>query len=392
MLSLLFGLCIFLGGIAATLFVDSFWGVCAGSLFVHITPMQLHIESLRAVFILSILTMISYAFGRKYSHKFSYKPAELWLMLIMLLGMILSITNAFDKQAVWDCVFAFFKMLFFYLLLVNILDSRKKISFFINGMLVSAAWLVYRCWDLRGTTGARFENEGGGIIQDSNQFAAALLMLLPLAICTALKKDEPRWMRLSAATGAFGIIMSIIIAASRGAFLGLIASALFFLFYFKEQRKRAIIMMAILAVAVAPFIPQYYIDRITSIFISQNIEDGASADSRLMSWKLAYELWEDHPFVGIGMNNFGYYMGYINEGKPWGERGHVTHSIWLQALSEGGLAVFLPFISIIFHFFKSTKKIKKTNSKSGNKNGYKRIAGWSNRLFSSCDLCKSATL
>lgn len=359
MLSLLFGATIFFGGVVAIIFIDAFWGLVASSCFVHIAPLQVHIHMFRVVLVLSLLTIVTYSFGNKYSNKFAFRPAEFWLMVLMLLGMALSSVNAYDKAATWDKVFTFAKMILFFLLLVNIIDNRRKLYWWINGLLLSAAWMVYRCWDLRGTTGARFENVDGGIIGDSNQFAAALLLMLPLSIARAMQKDEKPWIRICAVSGAFGIIMSIIITVSRGAFLGLIALALSYPFFFKSYRKRILTILIVLSIAIAPFIPTYYIERTAMIFSDKAIESDESAKSRFTSWELSFELFKEHPLVGIGMHNFGYYMGHRHEGRQWGVRGHVAHSIWMQALAEGGGMVFVPFVSMLIFFYLRIEKAKK---------------------------------
>lgn len=359
MLSFLFGIGIFLGGLFAALFFDSFWGLIAASCFVHIAPLQVHVTFVRPVFILVFVTLITYLFSRKYPNKFDYRPVESWFMLAILIGMMLGSSNAYNPQASRDAVFVFAKFTLFFLLFINIVDSRQKLRWWINGLLLSAAWLVYRCWDLRGTTGARFENVDGGVIGDSNQFAAALILLLPLTVSKAMQSREVWWVRVGAAIGAFGIIMSIIITTSRGAFLGLLASFIMFLVYFREYRKKIILFSLLLSLAVAPFVPQYYINRTMSVFSSEDVEEDSSAQSRLTSWSLAYDLWKKHPVVGVGMNNFGYYMGYSVEGHSWGERGHVAHSIWMQALADGGLVVATPFVSLLLLFFYRLRQAKK---------------------------------
>lgn len=359
MLSFLFGLGIFFGGLFSAIFIDPCWGLIAASCFVHISPQQVHIASFRPVFILSLEILLAYLFSKKYTNKFSYKPFEFWLMLAMVCGMMLSSLNAYDGQATWDAVLVFVKFLLFFLLLINMLDSREKLKWWINGLLLSAGWLVYRCWDLRGTTGARFENVGGGVINDSNQYAAALILLLPLAVARAMQTEEVWWVRAGAAIGAFGIVMSIIITTSRGAFLGMAVSFAMFLLYFRQYRKKIILFSLLLSLAVAPFVPQYYINRTMTIFSSEDVEADASAQSRLTSWNLAYNLWKEHPVIGVGMNNFGYYMGYRYEGHAWGERGHVAHSLWLQTLSEGGLVVAVPFLGLLVLFFYRMRQTKK---------------------------------
>ncbi|MDA3832907.1 MAG: O-antigen ligase family protein, partial [Spirochaetales bacterium] len=84
-----------------------------------------------------------------------------------------------------------------------------------------------------------------------------------------------------------------------------------------------------------------------------------SAQSRLDFWATAIDVWKQHPLYGCGLRNFIYYNGVANEGKEWGEPGHVAHSLWFEALAEGGLMVFVPLVTMLLLFFRRTSKAKK---------------------------------
>lgn len=358
MLRLLFAIVISLVGFGGTLFSDPFWGLAVFSLFTHITPQQLSYElivPLRIPFFLAITVLGTYLISGNYPNKFSKLPLELWLMLLMLLGMLLGVFNALNEEFIYDKAGVFFKFIVFYLLLVNILDTKYKIKWFINAQIVSAAWLVYRCWDLRHNFSYRFENTDGGVISDSNHFAAAVVLMFPLVV---RQMFSGHWIkRCGAAVGAFGMVMTIVITGSRGGFLGLAVQSLAFVYFYKQYRKRIIMTMAGLMILIAPFVSDYYIERVVNIFSPEEMEDSRekdSVDSRLASWGLSLEKWKEMPLLGCGIGNFGYYMGYYNEGLNWGQLGHVAHSTWLQVLGEGGLSVFIPFILILFLFYRRT--------------------------------------
>ncbi|MCG8567362.1 MAG: O-antigen ligase family protein [Desulfobacterales bacterium] len=355
MLKLIFALGICFVGFAGTLFMDPIWGIAAFSLFTHITPQQLSpeiIEPLRLPLMLSIWALLNYIINSRYTPKFGRWPMEVWLLLAMLAGMFLGTTNAINTEFVYHKMNMFFKFIVFYILIINILDTEDKIRLFIDAQVVSAAWLVYRCWDLRHRFDYRFENFGGGVISDSNHFAGALVLLMPFVIRRVMKGNV--WIRIGAAIGAFGMIMSIIITGSRGAFLGLAVQGVAFFFFYKEYRKYIAIGFVGMVIAIAPFVTDYYMSRIGGIFNHDEIadtRDRASAESRLASWSLALETFQNMPLAGCGMGNFRYYMGYYKEGLNWGELGHVAHSIWLQVLGEGGLVVTTPFVLILALFY-----------------------------------------
>ena len=355
MLKLIFALVICFVGFAGTMFLDPIWGIAVFTLFTHITPTQLSpeiIEPLRLPLVMAIWAMLGYLVNSRYSPKFSRLPLEFWLMMLMLLGMYMGTLNAVNTDFVYAKMIVFGKFAIFYLLLVNILNTDDKIRLFIDAQIISAAWLVYRCWDLRERFDYRFENYGGGVISDSNHFAGALVLMMPFVIRRVLK-GKP-WVRLGAAIGVFGMIMAIIITGSRGAFLGLAAQCVAFFFFYKEYRKHIAIGFVGMLIAIAPFITDYYVERVAGIFNHQEIEDSRdreAVNSRLDSWTLALETFQKMPLYGCGIDNFRYYMGYYKEGLNWGELGHVAHSLWLQILSEGGLMVFVPFMLILFFFY-----------------------------------------
>jgi len=363
MLSMSFGFSIIAFGLLATIFADPFWGLAAFALFTHITPQQLselYIVPLRAPFFISIAVLICYFFNSRYSQKFSERPAELWMMVIILLGMALGAAGAFDKEAAWSATLVFLKYVVFFFLFINIIDSYKKLTWFHNALILSAAWLVYRCWDQRGSTSNRFENRGGGVIDDSNEFAAALVLLLPLVVTRIFR--GPWWIRAGAAAGTFGMIMSVVITSSRGGFLGLVAVYVATMTMFQKQRKKMLIILVGIALGASVFVTDYYKDRMLGMLAAQEgqVDPDRSAQTRFDAWRYALVLFSENPIYGCGMDNFGDYFGHEKQGRELGQGGTVCHSLWFQALSEGGLMVFVPLVAMLALFFVRTSRAKKS--------------------------------
>ena len=358
MLSFLLGIIIVAAGAIAAMSVDCFWGLAAFACLTHITPQQLGITQIRPAFLLAMVTLLSYLLGSLYNRKFSNTPVEFWLFVVMVLGMFMGAYNAYDRPLAMSHFIIYVKYLLYFWLLINIINSAWKARWFVNALMLSAAWLVYKCWDLRGTTGARFENIGGGVVGDGNQYAAALILLLPLVVVRILHGG--RWyIRVGAVLGVFGMVMSILITVSRGGFLGLAALVVSFAYFFRSYRLKIIITMFAVFISVYPFLPPQYIDRISGIFDSTKIEEDTSSQSRLAFWSLAVDVWKRYPVYGCGLRNFIYYSGYECEGKEWGEQGHVAHSLWFEALGEGGVMVFIPLVGMIGIFFYRCNKCKR---------------------------------
>jgi len=341
------------------IFSDPVWGIYLFTALTHIRltqlseniPLPTHIP-----IVVAGLTGVLYLINGKYKTKFSKWPAEVSLFLCMVIGMsVSSIGAVFRPDLSWNFTLLFLKYVIFFILLVNIIDSRVKVEWFHRVMILSAAWLVYRCWDLRGTTGPRFENLGGDVISDANHFAAAIILLFPFVYLKTLSRNL--WVVAGAAVLCFGMIMAVFISGSRGGLLGLGALAIFLTVGFKEQRKKVITIFLVIGLSAIMFTNDYQKGRFFDLFagISEKTWDD-SARGRIKYWETALQLFNEHKLAGVGMNNFEYYSGYMVEGKQYGEVGHVTHSIWFEVLSGGGIFVTVPFVVILIRFFKNTKK------------------------------------
>lgn len=355
MFKFLFGALLIGSGFFLTLFRDPVWGLYLFAATAHIRLVQLA-ESislpLQTPIFIASLTLIVYLVSPQYRPKFSKWPAEIWLFGFMVLGMcITSFTAHFNSAASWDYTLNYVKYFIFFIMLIQMVDSIEKVEWFHRVMILSSVWLVYRCWDLRYTTGERFENVGGDYIGDANNFAAALILLFPFVFQKVL--CHKLWISICAAILCFGIIMAIIISVSRGGFLGLFALMLLILNAFPTQRKKIFMSLVVLGLLAFLFTSDYQIERLSTIFESEESRD-ESAQSRIRFWKLALQLFVDYPLTGVGFGNFWYYSGYLLEGKPYGIPGHVTHNTWMELLSGGGLVVTVPFVLLLFIFFRNS--------------------------------------
>lgn len=358
----LLGLFLLLIGLQRGFFVDPYWSLCIFSIFTHVPPTQLNITSFRAPLLLSMGTLGAYIISGKYARKFDFWPAESWLMVAIYVGIHLSAINAYETKSLYKFASDFLKFVIYFVLMVNILNRDYKLKFFYHAQVFAAAWMVYRCFDLRGTTGARFENRDGAVINDSNQFAAANVLMLPLVMRKVF--EGPLWIRFGALMGVFGIIMTVMITGSRGGFLGMAAVFVVTLLVYRKRRKQILVGCLVLGIVAYPFLPGTFVTRVEQLLgmagvAEEEEEVDASAGSRLASWGLSYEMWQKYPLFGCGMRNFGYYMGYELEGKEWGERGHEAHSLWFEALAQGGLVVTVPLIAMMILFYIRTWKISR---------------------------------
>ena len=363
MIKFLFGIALIITGLVLTLVNDPVWGLYLFALLTHVTASQLG-ESVSLPNNISLytacFTLLFYLISSKYKQKFTRWPVETWLLGVMVVGMAIGASQAeFATAASWQFTYTYLKYLIFFVLLINLVDSYQKLEHFYYILIASAVWLVFRCWDLRGTTGARFENRGGDVISDGNHFAAALILLFPFVFRKTMSKSPI--VAIGATIMCCGIVIAIFITGSRGGLLGLIALGVLIPFSYKANRKKIISVIVIFVVVSMLFMNDYHKSRFQSLFMASTSseERDMSAQGRINAWKLAWQLYLEKPYFGVGMENFGYYSAYRYSGREYGESGLVTHSLWFEVLSQGGTVVTLPFVLLLFLFFRKTKKIIK---------------------------------
>ena len=156
MLSLILGVALYCLGVVGPFIYEPYVGLAVYAAFTFITPQQLGIVYLKGPLLVATATVVSYLFSTNYPKKFNHFPAELKLFSVMLIGMLLGACNAYNPDLAFEHFFIYCKYCIYLLLMVNLLSSLQKIEIFNNFLILGAAWLVYRCWDLRGAGTSAF--------------------------------------------------------------------------------------------------------------------------------------------------------------------------------------------------------------------------------------------
>lgn len=105
--------------------------------------------------------------------------------------------------------------------------------------------------------------------------------------------------------------------------------------------------LSLLFILVSSVIPE--ISTVVERFL--NPEGGDVTNGRIPNYQLAWELFCEHPFLGIGWG--GYKYMYYSHGLYLAYPGTTfymldAHNVYLQVLCEGGIFVFLLFVYVVF--------------------------------------------
>ena len=166
-----------------------------------------------------------------------------------------------------------------------------------------------------------------GLFKNSNDIAAVMTLMLPLAAAPFFKKTSGKLEKWVAVIPIVIAALVIYYTQSRGAVLSVVA-AFGAYFYFKIKNK-ALALGVIITVVVAGQIAMNSFQRNES-----DLE--GSTESRMSFWKAGFRMALFNPVFGVGFTQFPsnferYAVEIVGE---WGK--HTAHSTWILALAETG--------------------------------------------------------
>ena len=203
---------------------------------------------------------------------------------------------------------------------------------------ISTQWLdVTYFSDIRTRVVSLFDN--------SNVLAFYLVIIFPLALDLVFKASRRRE-RFLALFSVSAIVLCTVFTWSRGAWIGLIASAIMYLLINTRVVIKAFVGLCLALPVLSIVLPSSVIKRFLSI--------GDLADSstyyRVLTWRGSLRAIADNVFggYGYGMSSFeAVYPAYAIAGIEAAEH---THSLYLQLLFGTGLVGLILFLAVILLF------------------------------------------
>ncbi len=201
----------------------------------------------------------------------------------------------------------------------------------------------------------------GSEIQDSNDYAAHLILMLPALVYLTMRPGKSMVMKALGAAFIAASVYQILSTGSRGGLLSLALTALFIVFI-GSMRLRVMILVGIplLGLLAIPLIPHESAVRLQTLFSktdnTQSDEASESSQARLALLQRSWNISVHHPLFGIGPGEF---MDFEAESaKETGQRGmwHVTHNAYTQVSSECGIPALLLFLSALVMTFSVFRK------------------------------------
>jgi O-antigen ligase len=279
-------------------------------------------------------------------------PLELKMMFALVALAVILLPVAVSPQESLDVLSEqFLKVLCVFILMINLITSRRRLRFLLGLMIVCGAGIgidAIRRYFAGEFVVNDFRIEGYvGIFSDPNDLAAGLNILLPLAVALALATTR-RLARLIFFACAAVLTAGTLLTFSRGGFLGLLAMGGLLVWKLSRRRRAWTLLLTVVALVVFwAAMPGSYRARLATIFRPE-ADQTASAQERQMLLKRAVEVAARRFIIGVGMGNFPHYSF----------RDKKAHNSYLEILAELGAAGLAAYLILILRPLLAMRRIE----------------------------------
>ncbi len=289
-----------------------------------------------------------------------------------LLASFLSVLFARSQALAWQAFANAFPWVVIYFLISRILISSWRLRIFAFVLLLlnlKLAQFVIRYYFKElswGRSESFLSRHGVGagstdFFGNPGDLGVAMCVVWPLAgsLLFGEPKKLPRLLLLACFTAFF---VAVLLCGSRGAVVGAAATALAAWARNPKRIGGAVMVLFVLS-GTYYLLPDANKERMQAALHWQTDE---TSRIRIELWKAGWSMFEDHPILGVGLGNFAlaYHTAYAPDStlhpSYW-----APHSIYVQALSEVGLAGSLPLLMIWLLFLRLNARTRRHLQASG---------------------------
>lgn len=317
------------------------------------------------VLIFSVICLVCSVLSGNFAEAFRHKICWLWIGFAFFMGAATVTSNW--RGGSLPILFDYVRTCLPAVVMIPALATTKKdISRMISAIGVAClALTLIGVFNSDFTSGRMSFASQSSDIQDSNDYAAHLILMLPALAWVTLRPGSSKGRKF---VGVFGLGLAfyeILSTGSRGGFVAIAATTVYVAFMSSARIRLAIFVgLPILAVCVLPFIPSESSARLKTLFGSNSAsatdeEAVESREARMELLKESIRITLHNPLTGIGPGEF--MDVQADQAKAHGQRGmwHVTHNAYTQASSECGIPAFLCFAGGIVVTFLEFRRLSK---------------------------------
>jgi putative inorganic carbon (hco3(-)) transporter len=290
-------------------------------------------------------------------------PLSVGIAGFLLTGLIAQ-SNAVNQAVGWNWLDFFARLTLVCLLLVTLVDTERRLFLTVCTVCSSLGFHTAKTGLASLIGGGVHFSEGlAGAFVDSNGFALAAVMIIPLLLVTAAHIPAGWPFRKAVVWGCRAAVpltaYMVISTFSRGGLLALVAVVVTYVM-FQHRRFKILCILGIAGVLIYTFVPmpQGYEQRVETISTYEDVNE-TSAISRLHFWAVAWDMAVENP-IGVGLFNFG--SNYNKYDFSQGQFGtnRAVHNSHLQVLTENGFAGLAIWILMYIIAFRTCFRIRRS--------------------------------
>jgi O-antigen ligase len=240
-----------------------------------------------------------------------------------------------------------------------LLNSTKRLRWTVIAIISAITWAslyIMRDWQL-GITAYGASYRPGYVTGDANFFSASAVICLPIIYYFALG-NRSRWERWYG-LACFAITLpAMMVAASRGGFLGLIGASLALVLRSRRKLRNCLLITLPLVIALVLF-PSSPLQRL----IHPDQSDIEASEIRLELWKASWRMIHANPTLGVGLGNFKEVVRSYAD--PALDLRNMAHNTYLEIAAEMGIPSLLAFLAIFYFSFRSISRVRRNAAEIG---------------------------
>lgn len=243
-------------------------------------------------------------------------------------------------------IFIYFSMVFFYFVIVSLVDTPEKLRrclFILLCSIAFASLYVLREYQKYHSGLASYRIQGL-VVGDGNYFSLAAMLAVPIGYLWFTAERQPfyRWSILAL---LLPTSLAIACTGSRGGLLALVAFIGFVILRSKNRVRNALSLSLLLFPSMFLFAD----NPIRRLFYPDN-GDKSAVRFRLETWHAGLRMVHDHPLVGVGLGFFKPLIG--SYGADIRHR-LVAHNTYLEIAAELGIVCFLLYLWMLWETYRS---------------------------------------
>lgn len=292
---------------------------------------------------------------------------------LMLVGfffwMVMTIPTSFWPGASFKKALSYMQTeLFMVFIVAGLVVSWGEVRKVFYVMALSGAFNLLTARLFLKEDNGRMSLSYGGLISNSNDLAAHLLLMAPFLLFVILDKKRT-FIFKAIAFGLIGYAVYVIVGTgSRGGLVALGLGVLFYLTYASMlQRVMIVFLLPVLILPLLLMLPAETRQRLSSMFGEQHSEAQESAQSREYLFRQSVAFTIKHPIFGVGLDQFTNYEGSTMTRQGLRGNWHAAHCTWTQVSSETGIPGMIFFVSslviavkLVMKLFREAKRRKDT--------------------------------